>query len=813
MYTSYPKNIKSLVASFFVGLGLLAASCGGGGGGGGGGGSAPPPPPAPQATERTVSGSVLGLSTLVGTSQKAQEQTPQRNPLKDAVVEIVAYKKNCTQDCETGRLTLNTTEFGSFAGTLKLWSDGGYVVINVKKQGFVEWSRRIDFDKPADINITAELEKTMFAVARRGDAVFRTSTGERVFKFAVLKDISGRKMVKANRDVEIAKQNGQNLVLEITIPADSIPQDVTSLVASLKTFDPITQGDRFPGQYRDNKGRTIVSAGFDYINITDDNGRNLGEIVRQAIAQGKLTKAQTGGTYITRRISGDACKNILYDFCRNDKSAETGLTEDNQLCGRLTDNEALYVNVPIYTYNPYSGNWEMLGIGTIEGYSSVDQAKSICEGNGVSVSIRITNEDFSKYWWNLDYPLLTQQPKEICIDLTFKSNNGQPLQSVYVYLSDDDNTMSFSSAWGNTGSDGKVRLKTALFNNDEDRTATLYYYDPVTYKSEPKSVSLEDSPNCAQGEITVQTNLCTVTGRVLYEGNPPTPVSGQYVYAYSLDSYYWSYATTDREGNFTLNAICNKNHELYVNYISPLNLPNFRVSDGPLSLGDIYITNQPPYAYGWLSSTSVKVGGSVDVYIYGWDAECNTPLSWELRRGYTPLANGQWNTCWGDGTQSISFSSPGQYPISLVVTDSAGKSTTVNLGTVIVSENRAPVIQYAYPDRYAVYLTSQGRVSINLFAGAYDPDADPINAKWEVIVGNTTTQVCPNSEQYEYGSITLNCTYTDSIDPTQITQLRFRFTVNDNGGNFAREEFVVEVRQPSFVNIIIQSLRTTLFRR
>lgn len=811
MYTFYPKNIKSLVASFFMGLGLLAASCGGGGGGGGGGGSAPPPPPAPQATNKTVSGSVLGLSTLVGGPQKAQDQT-QRNPLKDAVVEIVAYKKNCTQDCETDRLTLNTTEFGSFAGTLKLWSDGGYVVINVKKQGFVEWSRRIDFDKPADINITAELEKTMLAVARRDDAVFKSSTGERVFKFAVFKDINGRKMVKANRDVEIAKQNGEQAVLQIEIPAGSIPESVNTLVASLQTFDPITQGDRFPGQYRDNKGRTIVSAGFDYINITDDTGRNLGEIVRQAIAQGKLTKAQTGGTRITRRISGDACENILYDFCRNDRSAETGLAEDNQLCGRLTNEEASYVNVPIYTYNPYSGNWEMLGIGTITEFNNVDEAKSRCRQQGsVSVSILITNEDFSNRWWNLDYPLLTQQPKEICIDLTFKSNNGQPLQSVYVYLSDDDNTMSFSGAWGNTGSDGKVRLKTALFNNnDTDRTATLYYYDPVSYEYKQESVSLGDSPNCAQEEITVETNLCTVTGRVLYEGNPPTPASGQYVYAYSLDSYYWSYATTSSNGNFTLNAKCGENHELYVNYISPLNLPNFRVSDGTLSLGDIYITNQPPYAYGWLSSTSVKVGGSVNVYIYGWDAECNTPLSWELWTD-TLLANGQWNDCWGDGTQSISFSSLGQYPISLVVTDSAGKSTTVNLGTVIVSENRAPVIQYAYPDRYAVYLTSQGQVSINLFAGAYDPDADPIDAKWEVIVGNTTTQVCPNREQD--GSITLNCTYTASIDPTQITQLRFRFTVNDNGGNFAREEFVVEVRQPSFVNIIIQSLRTALFRR
>lgn len=211
----------------------------------------------------------------------------------------------------------------------------------------------------------------------------------------------------------------------------------------------------------------------------------------------------------------------------------------------------------------------MLGIGTITGYSSVDQAKNACRDGDVSVSILITNEDFSNRWWNLDYPLLTQQPQEICIDLTFKSNNGQPLQSVYVYLSDDDNTMSFSSAWGNTGSDGKVRLKTTLFNNnDTDRTATLSYYDPVSYEYKQESVSLGDSPNCAQKEITVQTDLCTVTGRVLYEGNPPTPASGQYVYAYSLGSYYWSYATTGSNGNFTLNAKCGEDHELYVNYIS-----------------------------------------------------------------------------------------------------------------------------------------------------------------------------------------------------------------------------------------------------
>ncbi len=788
MYTFYPKNIKSLAASFFVGLGLLAASCGGGGGGGGGGGSAPPPPPAPQATERTVSGSVLGLSTLVGTSQKAQEQT-QRNPLKDAVVEIVAYKKNCTQDCETGRLTLNTTEFGSFAGTLKLWSDGGYVVINVKKQGFVEWSRRIDFDKPADINITAELEKTIVAVARRDNAVFTSSTGERVFKFAVFKDISGRKMVKANRDVEIAKQNGQNPVLEITIPADSIPQDVTSLVASLQTFDPITQGDRFPGQYRDNKGRTIVSAGFDYINITDDNGRNLGDVVKQAIAQGKLTKAQTEGTRITRWIRENACENILYDFCRNDKSAETGLTEDNQLCGGLTYEEASYVNVPIYTYNPYSGNWEMLGIGTIESVNNVDDAKSTCRSSGVSVSILITNEDFSKYWWNLDYPLLTQQPKEICIDLTFKSNNGQPLQSVYVYLSDEDSPTSFSSAWGNTGSDGKVRLKTALFNNnDTDRTATLYYYDPVNYEYKQENVSLGDSPNCVSKEISVQTNLCTVTGRVLYEGNPPTPASGQYVYTYSPDSYYWSYATTGSNGNFTLNAKCGENHELYVNYISSR---NFKVDNGELSLGDIIIINQPPYAYGWLSSTSVKVDGSVNVYIYGWDAECDMPIKWELRTGNSTLANGEQDSCWLYEVKNIQFTTSGTYPISLVVTDGVGKSTTVDLGDLFVSSlNRAPVISYAYASPSVI----QEGGTVYLYAYGYDLDGDTITYKWKL----DNQVICERS----------TCSYR--FNQSGIYTLTLELS---DGTNTVQRNVEVRVGNVSNIDIIIQSLRTKLFRR
>ncbi|MCX8075463.1 MAG: hypothetical protein N3C57_00375 [Aquificaceae bacterium] len=803
--------IKKIIGVLLIVLMLLsgAISCGGGGGGTGGGtGGGAPVQPANRTVN--VSGSVLGLSSLVG-SQVQKAQQPSGAVLKDAVVEVVAYN---TQGAETGRFVTTTSEAGFFVGSITLSGSGGHVVITVKKQGFADYSRRIDFSSPSDINLRAELTSLITAVARRDNAVFSQSTGERVFKFALF-EVNGQKVLKAGRDAEIAKQNGQEAILEIQIPTNSVPQNVNTLVAQLQTFQPSRDSERFPGQYRDDKGRTIVSLGFDYINIADDRGQNLGQLTSQAIRQGLINKAQTERTRISRRIDANSCRNILNDFCGNDGTAVTGVQGDNAECSELSQEERRGYNVPIYTYNPIRGLWEMLGIGTIDRnaddtinssdiFSSNENVTNLCSNaGGFYVIIRVTNQDFIRNWWNLDYPLLVTQPTQLCLDVSFTSNNA-PVQGVYVYVYDDDNSTSFGTAWGVSDSNGRVRLTTVLYNNqDSDRGAKIYYWTPEGV-SEERNVTLGTSTNCGSSQVNIQRTICTVRGTLRDDTN--APLGGKFLYAYSGN--YYAYAYTDNNGNYSMQVRCNEGYSLYYGGggAAVFNVngtrEQFEESDGNgVAVVNLTIPNSPPYVYGWLSTTSIRTGQSVYVNLYAWDMECDKPLLWEVYQNNDRRDSGQeQNQCYLSVSRELTFSTAGSYNLKIVVTDAKNKRSEYNLGTLLVvtEQNRPPVISYAYPSSYTV---ARGAL-LCLYADAYDLDGDQLTYTWK----RENQTICSTNQNQ-------NCKQYCFNAPNEDTVLNLRLEVSDGRGGQAARGFEVYVGELSRIGLIIQGLKTTLFRR
>jgi hypothetical protein len=802
---------------------LALTGCGGGGGGGGAPSQPPSPRPAKQST--TVSGSVLGLSSLVSSvSSKSSTSQEKEVPLPNAIVEIVAYDKDGK---ETGRATTTTLSTGTFNAKLDLSTGGGYVVITVKREGFADYSKRIDFEKPSDINLRAVLEQVATAIASRSDAVFTASTGEKVIKFGLFKTAKGQKVVKVGKDVEIRKQQGEQPTLEITIPADSIPSDVNTLVAKLRTFDPVPVNDanKFPGQYRDKKGNTLVSLGFDYINITDDRGQNLGALTTQAIRQGKLKKAQTSPTIIKRWINSNSCNNLLKDYC-------TGRTTDDPLCNNLIQDDKNGFNLPIYTYDPYTGLWEMLGIGTLldtndnvlnltdyngDGTINEKDYQKWCSDNyGAYTRILVSNENFIANYWNLDYPLIFEQPKEIGVVVTFKDSDGNPIEGLLTYLYDDDSTSSFSSAWGSTDSDGKVKLSTVLTSSsDTDGSAMIGFTNPFDWSWQNEPVTLGEAPNFTQKTITIQKpKMCKVEGYVKDEQN--NGVANQYVYAYFYAynentgsySYDYRYAYTDSNGKFSMDVRCSTDYNLYTGWSLEVSrvfnvnktLDNNESSDDgdKVTLKDIVLQNQAPYVYGWLSSTSIYTGNQITAYIYGWDNECDTPMNWEIK-GAPSSVTGTASDCWFYEEESITFSSPGTYDLTLSVRDSKGKTGTAYLGTVYVVQegNRRPVIQYAYPDRY-----STGKnTTVNLYGGAYDFDANNLSWKWYAKKWNednySEISGCSGSGS---SSISTTCSYTT---PNADGTVDIMFEVSD-GTERVSQTFTISVGSTGSVDIIIQ---------
>lgn len=736
------KKMCSLLSVLVAGA-IGFAGCSGGGGGGG-----PVQSGGPSTTPISVSGKV-SLSSSIASASKAAV-SGEATTVPDAGVTITSFG---TANNKLDSVQVSTGSIGFFTASVILSKNGGYIVLDVSKDGFTGYSKRIDYTTPADVNLNAELRAINAVVSTPGIVMKSSGATVRAFTFGVVKYANGTKKALAGSKLKAAKATaGAIMELEIEIPASTVPADVTALVGKFETFDSSNPDDaaNFPGAYADANGNKLVSLAFDYINITDDNGNNLGSVVQSAIASGKLKKAAAEPTIITRHVPQGSCGNLLNDFC-------TG-TGDDALCANLGTAEKEGFNVPIYTYNSSRGIWDLLGMGTLDTNNdgvidSMDvlaatttAGSDFCTtSNGAYLRITVTNTDFLKSWWNLDYPLLTSIT-ELCIDETFTDSHGNPLSGVYASIYDDDyNPQSFTYASGSADSAGKVRLKPVLTSSlDSDRSATLSYYDPYTYSYNTKNVTLGTAASCAtDATVIVRPRMCRVEGKIADEGGAGK--ANQYVMLYgSAPNYYYAWATTDTAGLFAADVRCEEDMDLYVSYDwTPKARVNVNGAVGAGELSDngekavastITLQNLAPYAYGYLNTMNMKTDGATSIWVYGYDYDGNYPLAYSITSS---------NNTWTARTGSISSTEywkevavsglgAGNYPLTLVIKDSLNKaSTAFDLGTLTVTApatNRPPTISYAYPSA----MSASPGDTVNLYSWAYDLDGNSVTYAWTV---------------------------------------------------------------------------------
>jgi len=852
------ESVRLLALAGLVGLG----GCGGGGGGGDGA----PPAPGPAGGAAVVSGMVGAAPAASGAGAASAGKA---EALNDADVEVSLWVR--TKDGEpdlVDRQSQRTNAAGGYELTVndpqgKL-ANGGYLVVTVRKDGYSDYSRRFEFASlPQRLTVpTAELTPVVTAVASPGagralPSAVATRAHNGMFTFGILTLRDGTRKAMAGRDYLAAKATVGTTQLEINIPASSV-QGVQTLRAQLQTFDASNANDarNFPGDYvsnqRDARGNNIriVSLGFDYINISDaDSGRNLGEVARAARGARKAAIDWANPTIIMRRLPTGSVENLLQDACDDpDKKPDIAVPDPTANCEALrkaySDEAQKGLQVPIYTYDPNTGAWDLFGLGSLVTEDDVlltyDYVRNKTGQSGVAafrayaskehvygpvyVRIYVSNESFQRQFWNLDYPLLFDQPRQFCVQGRMtRSDTGAGVPGQWLSFQDEDSVQTFSYGSGVTDANGYYRINVTLMQEasdaNSDRRGNLHYFDSLGLSYETRATDVGEAPSCITTNILLTAPaLATVRGRVVSETGAPKP--NQWVWGSSAEGQYFS-ATTDSAGRFSAEVRRDTSYVVYIgNSVDPVG--TFKADRTEVVLNDFRLANRAPEAWGNPASTSLRLRDNqtsvvTPVTLNGYDYDGDWPLTWQLRRGASCTASGSLTggeqLAQSNGTNPVDRNlndltasnysrtldvslTQGDHTLGLEVTDSKGKKSCAILGTVNVAragENRAPVIYNASANLAVV--EKGGRLILT--GRAYDPDGNPLTGTWRLSDGIPGTD-CLNAK---LDNNTHTCSATA---PNADTQITVTWTVSD-GTLYSSREFRVQVGKPSDLNVRVQS--------
>jgi len=579
---------------------------------------------------------------------------------------------------------------------------GGYLVVSMDKDGYAGFNRKVEFDAPRDIQVLGrivEAAKAQVEVESNG-YVLRSGRSRNSFTFALVEDGRGqRSLVGGASNLLAARAANATDVLVIDIPASSVPQDTTELQGRMASFDPndVEESESFPGEYADSDGNELLSVAFQFNEITTQDGQSLGKAVQQARARGLMSRDQTEPTIISRYIPEGSC------------SAMESLGD--------SDDTKSGFQIPVYTYNPNSGLWDLLGTGTVyeDGGTAVpsDQDVFDCGSTTYYLEIEVTNDDFNRKWWNLDYPLTFEQPVQLCAKVRIEDQDGAPLSGTSIFLKDDDGR-SFSDTYGYTNDSGEVTLNTTLIDGSDDRSAQIRYwgFNSAAYVS--SAVTLSEDCATRQTVTVERRDKCLIRGQVNDETGPLKDVL-VYAYGFGDQDWHYGYGQTNASGEYSLNAVCNMDYTVYA-YGSQTYYQSFKSANVDASLGEdeqsdngevvqldtITIENQGPIAYAWFYWSSnvgdTKLGddgetyysldsGTVDVWGYTWDYEGDWPVSMTLqlidedgtvRDSVTQELTEEDYFADEDGLLTLDVPGNGYYRLGGTATDSKGNSSDIN---------------------------------------------------------------------------------------------------------------------------------------
>jgi len=618
-------RFKHLLLPIMMSTALVA--CGGGGGGGSSSSDN-----SSQSSANTEPATVSGSITKDTSTASASLRTAAATQDLDAQVKIVSYDNKGNEVDKTsavGNDDYTTDEL--FSAQVDLSKDGGYVIVRVYQDDFTSFEKRIDFDTPADIDVQAEIQAVTMLTAMPGSAISATGQSYPAYQFAIMKQPDGTTTAVAGADrVQIAKAAGSTTELEITVPANSPGVDSSKeMTAKLRNYDPSdpTQADNFPGKYEDASGKRLVSVAFDYASVSQD-GTNLGDLANGATG---TAAAATTPTIVRRAIPANSC-----DVLAGQGDSDSGTAG---------------FNVPVYTYNPNSGVWELLGQGTVEDTSQNPIAvgsftATDCKNNGNVLRVEISNDKFTHTWWNLDYPLTFSAPEQFCANVKMVNNAGDPITGTAVQLYDDDGR-SFQEKYAFTAGDGTATLDTVRLDGSNDTQAKLRFwgYGSGVYESQAVTLTQGDASSCGGSvqTLTVQrADVCRVSGHVVDDTGADLADNVVWATASGTSALHFATGYTDDQGNYSLKVLCNEPYSLWAGYtIYSGATATFNVdgsaagdeaSDNGTSVGlkELTVTNNGPWVGAITAEESASVGVSSKIEVTGIDFEGDYPISYSF---------------------------------------------------------------------------------------------------------------------------------------------------------------------------------------
>lgn len=331
---------------------------------------------------------------------------------------------------------------------------------------------------------------------------------------------------------------------------------------SARAFNPVTESDRFPGEFADDQGNMLVSGVFAAFDLRDGNGRAV-----------RAVSASTPAT-VRMKIPRDTW----------------GVLKD------LDTSTPDVIDVPMYYFDEETGEWVREGTGTLEdGDGTAIDAATLATITGVSPSFTGTVHAVSQAthfsYWNVDYPVETHA----CVSGTITDLNGDPVAGARVSIAGISYTGTSSAII--TDADGHfcvdvMRNEDTGEDLDGDGTTGETQQLSMTVQSSSKiyrleSFTLDDGQgSCPTGCMTqdlqlvaaneVQIACCEVAGTVYRPNN--TPISGANVYAFdeslemdpsvSVCTAPWDFFDTSAgDGSYDLSAEWVTSLKLYSMYM------------------------------------------------------------------------------------------------------------------------------------------------------------------------------------------------------------------------------------------------------
>ena len=252
----------------------LLSACSGGGGGG-------------SATQTAVTSSVSGTAVVTSgvTASAAASKAAAETPLEGAKVTILSYDTTgaLKQTVETV-----TQAGGGFSANVTALPGGGTISVKIEKQGdqkLTAFEKSFKYatatELAAGLLIQAKLDPVLVKVIATTTPDFDAAAAKSaattdIISLAVVKDSRGVKSIVSNSAITAAKAAGKTVTWQIDVAKSALNADTTSLVMQAQNYNPANPDDmtRFATDQTDDN-KKLVSAGFDFIDIKDQNGDPL----------------------------------------------------------------------------------------------------------------------------------------------------------------------------------------------------------------------------------------------------------------------------------------------------------------------------------------------------------------------------------------------------------------------------------------------------------------------------------------------------------------------------------------------------------